>query len=87
MQKRMRLRQKTEVKAGEAVLNAKTLKSTGVSISNAIEIVVNKRRFSFSALGNPDVPENEVWLNTDEMKGNGHSDKTIATVRKPVESS
>ncbi len=86
MQKRMRLRQKMEVKTGEAILNTKILKEIKVNVNNAIEIVVNKKRFSFNAVGNLDVPNNEVWLNTDEMKKNGHSDKTIATVRKPVES-
>lgn len=86
MEKRMRLMQKTEVKTGEAVLNAKILRSIGVNVGNTIEIVVNKRRFSFSALANPDIPENEVWLNIDEMKSKGHSDRTIATVRKPIES-
>ncbi|MFX0096880.1 MAG: hypothetical protein ACFE7E_03885 [Candidatus Hodarchaeota archaeon] len=86
MQKRMRLRQKSEVKTGEAVLNTKILKEIKVDVNNSIEIVVNKKRFSFNALSNLDVPNNEVWLNTDEMKKNGHSDKTIATIRKPIES-
>jgi len=30
----------------------------------------------------PDVPENEVWINTDEMKQLGLSDNSIATVRR-----
>jgi len=87
MQKRMRLRQKSEVKTGEAMLNTKILKEIKVKVSNTIEVVVNKKRYSFSVLSNLDVPDNEVWLNTDEMMKNGHSDKTIATVRKPIESS
>jgi len=87
MQKRMRLRQKSEVKTDEAILNTKILKEIKVIVNNTIEVVVNKKRFSFNALSNLDVPNNEVWLNIDEMKKNGHSDKTIATVRKPIESS
>ncbi|MFX0069018.1 MAG: hypothetical protein ACFFA1_07600 [Promethearchaeota archaeon] len=87
MQKRMRLRQISEVKTGEAILNTKVLKEIKVNVNNTIEVVVNKKRFSFNALANPDVPDNEVWLNADEMKKNGHSDKTIATIRKPIESS
>jgi len=80
-EKRLRLRRKDEVDKGVGKLNSETCKF--LQISNKMEVVVaGKRKLSLSVLTLSDVPENEVWINTEEMKVQGLSDNSIATIRR-----
>jgi hypothetical protein len=45
-------------------------------------VVAGKKKLTLNVLPLSDVPENEVWINTEEMKIQGLSDNSIATVRK-----
>lgn len=61
-------------------MNTETYKY--LKISGRIEVVVaGKKKLELNASSSSDVPENEVWINTDEMKAAGLSDNSIATVR------
>ena len=80
-EKRLRLRRRDEVDRGVGKLNSQTCKF--LQISNKMEIVVaGKRKLALTVLPLSDVPENEVWINTEEMKIQGLSDNSIATIRK-----
>ncbi len=80
-EKRLRLRRKDELDRGNSRLNAATAKF--LLIAGRIEIVVaGKKKLELNTMSLPDVPENEVWINTDEMKVLGLSDNSIATVRR-----
>jgi hypothetical protein len=80
-EKRLRLRRRDEVDKGIGRLNEATCKF--LEISDRIEIVVaGKKKLELKAVPFPDIPENEVWINTDIMKGQGLSDMSIATVRR-----
>lgn len=79
-EKRLRLKRKDDVDKGVGKLNSATCKF--LNISSRLEIVVaGKKKLELNALPLPDIPENEVWINTDEMKIQGLSDNSIATVR------
>jgi hypothetical protein len=80
-EKRLRLRRRDEIEKGSSKLNAKTYKF--LQISGRIEVVVaGKRKLALNAISLPEIPENEVWINTEEMRIQGLSDNSIATVRK-----
>ena len=80
-EKRLRLRRRDENDKGIGKLNTSTMKF--LQFSEKIEIVVaGKKKMELKALSLPDIPENEVWINTDEMKLLGLADNSIATVRK-----
>lgn len=80
-EKRLRLRRKEDADKGVGKLNASTMKF--LAINDRIEIVVaGKKKMELNALSMPDIPENEVWINADEMKALGLSDNSIATVRR-----
>lgn len=80
-EKRLRLRRKEDVEKGVGKLNASTMKF--LEINDRIEIVVaGKKKMELNALSMPEIPENEVWINSDEMKTLGLSDNSIATVRR-----
>jgi len=79
-EKRLRLRRRDEIEKGTAKLNSTTYKF--LQIAGRIEVVVaGKKKLELKATSISDVPENEVWINTDEMKVQGLSDNSIATVR------
>lgn len=80
-EKRLRLRRRDEVDKGVGKINGQTNKFLQISGRLAI-VVAGKKKLELTALPLPDVPENEVWINTDEMKVQGLSDNSIATVRK-----
>jgi hypothetical protein len=44
-------------------------------------VVAGKKKLELTASPTSDIPENEVWINVDEMKAAGLSDNSIATVR------
>jgi len=80
-EKRLRLRRKDELDKGNSRLNTAAAKF--LQVSGRIEIIVaGKKKLELNAMSLPDVPENEVWINTDEMKLLGLSDNSIATVRR-----
>jgi hypothetical protein len=80
-EKRLRLRRRDEIEKGSSKLNATTYKF--LQISGRIEVVVaGKKKLELNAIPLSDIPENEVWINTEEMRVQGLSDNSIATVRK-----
>ncbi len=80
-EKRLRLRRKDDLDKGNSRLNATTAKF--LQVSGRIEVIVaGKKKLELKAVPLPDVPENEVWINTDEMKQLGLSDNSIATIRR-----
>jgi len=80
-EKRLRLRRKDDLDKGNSRLNATTAKF--LQVSGRIEVIVaGKKKLELNAVPLPDVPENEVWINTDEMKQLGLSDNSIATIRR-----
>ncbi|MCQ5374069.1 MAG: hypothetical protein NO515_03480 [Candidatus Methanomethylicia archaeon] len=79
-EKRLRLRRKENVERGTCKMNDATYKY--LKISGKIEVVVaGKKKLELTASPTSDIPENEVWINVDEMKAAGLSDNSIATVR------
>lgn len=79
-EKRLRLRRNEIIERGSCKMNDVTYKY--LKISGRIEVVVaGKKKLELSAYPSSDVPENEVWINIDEMKAAGLSDNSIATVR------
>jgi hypothetical protein len=80
-EKRLRLRRRDEIDKGVGKLNSKTSKF--LQVGGKIEIVVaGKKKLELKAVSLSDVPENETWINSDEMKVQGLSDNSIATVRR-----
>jgi hypothetical protein len=80
-EKRLRLRRRDEIDKGSSKLNSMTYKF--LQISGRIEVVVaGKKKLELNAVSLSDIPENEVWINTEEMRVQGLSDNSIATVRK-----
>jgi hypothetical protein len=80
-EKRLRLRRRDETDKGIGKLNTATMKF--LQITDKLEIVVaGKKKAEFKAISLPDIPENEIWANTDELKILGLADNSIATVRK-----
>jgi hypothetical protein len=80
-EKRLRLRRIDSVEKGTSRMNSATYKF--LQMSGRLEIVVaGKKKLELKTALFPEVPENEVWANTDEMKIQGLSDNSIATVRK-----
>jgi hypothetical protein len=80
-EKRLRLRRRDEIEKGSSKLNSTTYKF--LQISGRIEVVVaGKKKLELNAIPLSDIPENEVWINTEEMRVQGLSDNSIATVRK-----
>ncbi len=81
LEKRLRIRSREDVISGNSKINSRT--SEKLAIQDEIEVVVaGKSRGKWKTFHAESVPENEVWMNVDEMKGKGLADNTIATVRK-----
>ena len=84
-EKRLRIRCKDEVQEGQAKMNPKAMEYLG--ITDEVEVVkVGGKRYRFKVIASEDVPENEVWCNTEELRSKGIADRTIATCRAPLES-
>lgn len=76
----MRLRRREEVPEGKALMNPRTM--TELNITSEIEVVIaGKKHYFFQVSPRDDVPSNEVWCNSDQLKILGIADNTIATVR------
>ncbi|MDH5811187.1 MAG: hypothetical protein QXO54_02180 [Candidatus Methanomethylicaceae archaeon] len=79
-EKRLRLRRNENIERGTCKMNEATFKY--LRISGRVEVVVaGKKKLELTASPFPDIPENEVWINAEEMKAAGLSDNSIATVR------
>ncbi|RLF08457.1 MAG: hypothetical protein DRJ64_00995 [Thermoprotei archaeon] len=79
-ERRLRLRRREDVVQGSAKMNPKTMEE--LNIRSRIEIVIGgKKRLYFNAIPVENIPLNEVWCNSDELRANGVADNTIATVR------
>ncbi len=80
-EKRLRLRRIDSVDKGTSRMNPATYKF--LQMSGKLEVVVaGTKKMELKATSFPEVPENEVWANTDEMKVLGLSDNSIACIRK-----
>ncbi|MDI9644033.1 MAG: hypothetical protein QFX35_02295 [Candidatus Verstraetearchaeota archaeon] len=80
-EKRLRLRRKDDNDKGVGKLSAATAKY--LQIDDKFEVVVaGKKKMELKAIPLPDIPENEVWVNTEEMRALGLADNSIATIRK-----
>ena len=83
-QKRIRVYLKN-IPSKEGHLHPDLMEELGITEEDEIELVVTKKkRFNFTAKGNTDTPEMQVWVNEAIMKGSGVSDNSIATVRKAL---
>lgn len=81
-EKRMRIRSREDVAAGNSKMNAKMAEQ--LAISDEIEAIVSgKWKGKWKVTQTESIPANEVWLNNDELKTKGIADNTIATIRKP----
>jgi hypothetical protein len=80
-EKRLRMRRKEDTDKGIGKLNPSTMKY--LQINEKFEVVVaGKKKMELRALPFPDIPENEVWANAEEMRVQGLADNSIATIRK-----
>ncbi|MEJ5293185.1 MAG: hypothetical protein WHS82_06270 [Candidatus Methanosuratincola sp.] len=80
-EKRLRLRRRDDTDKGIGKLNPSTMKY--LQISEKFEVVVaGKKKMELRVLPFPDIPENEVWVNTEEMRVQGLADNSIATIRR-----
>ncbi|MCQ5336662.1 MAG: hypothetical protein NO475_00495 [Candidatus Methanomethylicia archaeon] len=79
-EKRLRIRRIDSIEKGTCKMNSETYNY--LKITDRIEIVIaGKKKIELNAFPSSDIPENEVWANSDEMKIVGIADNTIATVR------
>lgn len=80
-EKRLRLRRRDDVGSGLAKLNPNTARA--LQIEDRLEVVVaGKKKMELKALLLDQVPPNEVWVNSEEMRAQGLADNSIATVRR-----
>ncbi len=79
-ERRIRVRAVAEVKEGFAKINPTLANELG--ITSALEIVVaRKRKLKLTAIVDENIPFNEVWCNTGQLREEGIADNSIATVR------
>ena len=80
LERRIRVRRRDEVKPEYAIINSKL--ANELEIKDYLEIVVaGKKRLKFKVHIKDEVPEKEVWCNSDVLRENGIADNSIATVR------
>ncbi len=81
-EKRMRIRNREDVTAGNSKMNSKMAEQLGVS--DEVEAIVSgKWKGKWKVALTESVPANEIWMNGEELKAKGIADNTIATIRKP----
>lgn len=81
-EKRMRIRRREDVTAGNSKMNSKMAEQLGVS--NEVEAIVSgKWKGKWNVALAESVPANEIWMNGEELKAKGIADNTIGTIRKP----
>ena len=79
-ERRIRVRRRDEVKREYAYVNPKLAKELGVE--EYVEVVVaGRKKFRLKAILKDEVPEREVWCNSELLRENGVADNSIATVR------
>jgi hypothetical protein len=79
-ERRLRLRFRNELKKDVAKLNPAVLKELGEG--EFVEVVVaHRHRFRYKVEPDENVPENEVWVNGEDLPEYGIADNSIATVR------
>ena len=81
-EKRMRIRSREDVMAGNSKMNSKMAEPLGVS-DDVEAIVSGKWKGKWKVALVESVPANEIWMNGEELKAKGIADNTIATIRKP----
>jgi len=84
MERRLRLRRRSDVDEGKAFMNPGTMKE--LNITTEIEAVLagggaRERKYVFRVTAKEDVPPGEVWCNEEELRRNGVADNSIATIR------
>ncbi len=81
-EKRMRIRSREDVMAGNSKMNSKMGEQLGVS--DEVEAIVSgKWKGKWKVALTESVPANEILMNGEELKAKGIADNTIATIRKP----
>ncbi len=81
-EKRMRIRSREDVIAGNSKMNSKMGEQLGVS--DEVEAIVSRKwKGKWKVALTESVAANEIWMNGEELKAKGIADNTIATIRKP----
>ena len=81
LEKRLRIRSREDVSAGNSKMNSQMAQQ--LSVSDEIEaIVAGKSKGKWKTMQTETVPANEVWMNGEVLKAKGIADNTIATIRK-----
>ncbi|MCY0860247.1 MAG: hypothetical protein OWQ54_07430 [Sulfolobaceae archaeon] len=78
-EKRLKVRRKDEINKGFAIISEKLSKE--LEIKDEIEISVKGKRIQLKALVQQNVPELEVWVNSEDLKTLGIEDNSTVTVR------
>ena len=81
-EKRIRIRSRDDVIAGNSKMSSKMAEQLGVS-DDVEAIVSGKWKGQWKVALVESVPANEIWMNGEELKAKGIADNTIATIRKP----
>lgn len=80
VERRVRVKQKDEVKPGQAMLSPKLAEE--LNVEEEVEIVVaGKKKLRFKAVLSENVQEKEVWCNSEVLREQGIADNSIATIR------
>ena len=80
-EKRLRIRRRDDVDPGLAKINPETAKL--LQIDDRLEVIVaGRKKLDLKATLFEQVPINEVWANSDEMRVQGLADNSIATIRR-----
>ena len=80
-EKRLRIRRRDDVDPGLAKINPETAKL--LQIDDRLEVIVaGRKKLDLKAIPFEQVPINEVWANSDEMRAQGLADNSIATIRR-----
>jgi hypothetical protein len=80
MQKRLRLKENSDIPEGFAYMNKNIFKILKLTDDMDLEVVVSKKKFRFKLKVDNNL-EDGVFLSKQEMIVNGLSNNTIATVR------
>jgi len=83
VERRLRIRRREEVTRGMAKMNPRMMGLLGVTSSLEV-VIAGKKRYKFRVLSDENVPEREVWCNTEELREYGIADGTVATCRAPL---
>ncbi|AEA13402.1 hypothetical protein TUZN_1943 [Thermoproteus uzoniensis 768-20] len=79
-ERRLRAKAIDEVEKGSVKINKSIAEEYGQL--EEVEIVGGERRRTFKALADEKIPQQEVWLNPEDLRSLGIAEGTIVTVRK-----